>query len=143
MLDQLFSSSWSLTTPVTQHHTTAGHHEITMMALDKQWLAKAAVSDGQRIDGDQTAFLGGQTVGQSADDPAALLENSVATGLPGGLLAGQIGLSGGQNSLSGGQIAFLLYLSLVFLVAVSLNLSLLLVFMRKPSLRTTSNRYLF
>ena len=39
------------------------------------------------------------------------------------------------------EVILLLYLSLVFLAAVSLNLSILLVFIRKPSLRTTSNRW--
>ena len=43
--------------------------------------------------------------------------------------------------ISLGDVILLLYLSLVFLAAVSLNLSILLVFMRKPSLRTTSNRW--
>jgi hypothetical protein len=47
----------------------------------------------------------------------------------------------GGSGLTLGQLAILLYLGLVFLSAVALNLSILMVFIRKSSLRTTSNRY--
>jgi hypothetical protein len=54
-------------------------------------------------------------------------------------LGGQV--DGEENvSLSNGQIFLLVYLLVVFLVGATANLSALLTFVRKSSLRTTSNR---
>jgi hypothetical protein len=46
----------------------------------------------------------------------------------------------GLNDLTLGQLVILFYLGLVFISAVALNLSILMVFIRKSALRTTSNR---
>ena len=48
-----------------------------------------------------------------------------------------------ETSLSPGQIVLLVYLLLVFLVGATANMSALLTFFRKSSLRTTSNRWVF
>ena len=130
MLDQLLATSWSLATAGvhTDHNTTtAGRHETSRMALDEEWPPEAALRDGRSADSGlaiENSLLDDHSV-----NPAAILEQPLAAGHPDGLSAGQIGL--------------LLYLGTVFLVAVALNLSLLLVFVRKPSLRTTSNRFIF
>jgi hypothetical protein len=125
MLDQLLTASWSLATAGvhTDHNTTtAGRHETSRMAFDEEWPPKAARSADGGLEIENR--LDGHSV-----NPAAILEQPLAAaGHPDGLSAGQIGL--------------LLYLGIVFLVAVALNLSLLLVFVRKPSLRTTSNRFI-
>jgi hypothetical protein len=128
MLDQLLSTSWSIATAGAHAHhntTTAGRHETARMALDEEWPPEAALRDGRSADS-------GLAIEDRLDDrsvnPAAILEQPLAAGHPDGLSAGHIGL--------------LLYLGIVFLVAVALNLSLLLVFVRKPSLRTTSNRFI-
>ncbi len=128
MLDQLLSTSWSLATAgvhADHNTTTAGRHETSRMAFDEEWPPEAALRDGR-------SAVSGLAIENRLDDhsvnPAAILEQLLAAGHPDGLSAGQIGL--------------LLYLGTVFLVAVALNLSLLLVFVRKPSLRTTSNRFI-
>ncbi len=130
MLDQLLATSWSLATAGahTDHNTTtAGRHETSRMAFDEEWPPEAALRDGRSADSGleiENSLLDDHSI-----NPAAILEQPLAAvGHPEGLSAGQIGL--------------LLYLGTVFLVAVALNLSLLLVFVRKPSLRTTSNRFI-
>jgi hypothetical protein len=133
MLDQLLATSWSLATAGTHAHhnntTTAGRHETVSMALDEEWPPEAALRDGRSADSGlaiENSLLDDHSV-----NPAAILEQPLAAaGHPDG-------------RLSAGQIGLLLYLGIVFLVAVALNLSLLLVFVRKPSLRTTSNRFIF
>ncbi len=129
MLDQLLSISGSLATAGarTEHNTTtAGRHETSSMALDEEWPPEAALSDGRSAD--SGLAIENRLDGHSVN-PAAILEQPLAAaGHPDGLSAGHIGL--------------LFYVGIVFLVAVALNLSLLLVFVRKPSLRTTSNRFI-
>jgi hypothetical protein len=130
MLDQLLATSWSLATagPHTDHNTTtAGRHETYRMAFDEEWPPEAALREGRSADSGleiENSLLDDHSI-----NPAAILEQPLATGHPDGLSAGQIGL--------------LLYLGIVFLLAVAINLSLLLVFVRKPSLRTTSNRFIY
>jgi hypothetical protein len=132
MLDQLLPTSWSLATagPHSDHSntTTGGRHETSRMAFDEEWPPEAALRDGRSAD---SGLAIENRLDNHSANPAAILEQPLAaTGHPDG-------------RLSAGQIGLLFYLGIVFLVAVALNLALLLVFVRKPSLRTTSNRFIF
>jgi hypothetical protein len=131
MLDQLLSASWSLATAGTQadhNTTTAGRHETSRMAFDEEWPPEAALRDGRSAD--SGLAIENRLLDDHSVNLAAILEEPLAAaGHPDG-------------RLSCGQIGLLFYLGIVFLVAVALNLSLLLVFVRKPSLRTTSNRFI-
>jgi hypothetical protein len=86
-----------------------------------------ALLSGHHGDDNRGADMMAPVAGGHSSD-AIVLEDTVAA-------------EGGQSDDTlVGQVGLLLYLGLVFLVAGTLNLSLLVVFMRKPSLRTISNR---